>query len=106
MFEMENMTVRFPFGEALRGASLRIAPGNRMGIVGESGSGKSMLAACLMGMVPGAATLTGRLTIDGVDMTQVPGNHMANHPCPPRSDDISGTDVRVEPPAPRGRYGG
>ncbi len=43
-----------------------------MGIVGESGSGKSMLAACLMGMVPDAATLTGRLSIDGVDMTQVP----------------------------------
>lgn len=69
MFEMENMTVRFSIGEALRGASLRIAPGDRMGIVGESGSGKSMLAACLMGMVPDAATLSGTLTIDGTDMT-------------------------------------
>ncbi len=70
MFEMENMTVLFSIGEALRGASLRIAPGDRMGIVGESGSGKSMLAACLMGMVPDAATLSGTLTIDSVDMTQ------------------------------------
>jgi len=69
MFEMTNMTVRFSFGEALRGASLRVAPGDRMGIVGESGSGKSMLAACLMGMVPEAATLTGKLSIDGTDMT-------------------------------------
>jgi peptide/nickel transport system ATP-binding protein len=72
MFEIQNMTVRFTIGEALRDASLRISPGDRMGIVGESGSGKSMLAACLMGMVPDAATLSGRLTIDGVDMTQVP----------------------------------
>ena len=64
------MTVLFSIGEALRGASLRIAPGDRMGIVGESGSGKSMLAACLMGMVPDAATLSGTLTIDSVDMTQ------------------------------------
>jgi len=70
MFEMNDMTVRFAIGEALRGASLRVAPGDRIGIVGESGSGKSMLAACLMGMVPDAATLSGTLTIDGTDMTQ------------------------------------
>jgi peptide/nickel transport system ATP-binding protein len=69
MFEMDNMTVRFTIGEALRGASLSIAPGDRMGIVGESGSGKSMLAACLMGMAPDSATLSGTLTIDGVDMS-------------------------------------
>lgn len=70
MFEMENMTVRFTIGEALRGASLSIAPGDRMGIVGESGSGKSMLAACLMGMAPDSATLSGTLKIDGVDMSR------------------------------------
>ena len=70
MFEMRNMTVRFVIGEALRDASLRVAPGDRVGIVGESGSGKSMLAACLMGMVPDAATLSGTLTIDAIDMTQ------------------------------------
>lgn len=69
MFEMHEMTVRFSIGDALRDASLRIAPGDRLGIVGESGSGKSMLAACLMGMVPQSATLSGRLTIDGTDMT-------------------------------------
>ncbi len=69
MFEMKNMTVRFAIGEALRDASLRIAPGDRIGIVGESGSGKSLLAACLMGMVPDATTLSGTLSIDGVDMT-------------------------------------
>ena len=70
MFEMRNMTVRFVIGEALRDASLRVAPGDRVGIVGESGSGKSMLAACLMGMVPDAATLSGTLTIDAIDMSQ------------------------------------
>lgn len=69
MFEMDNMTVRFTIGEALRGASLRVAPGDRIGIVGESGSGKSMLAACLMGMVPEIASLLGTLRIDGVDQT-------------------------------------
>lgn len=72
MFEMQKMTVRFSAGEALRDASLRIAPGDRVGIVGESGSGKSLLAACLMGMVPDAAELEGKLTIDGTDMTRAP----------------------------------
>ncbi|MGC1503981.1 MAG: ABC transporter ATP-binding protein [Sulfitobacter sp.] len=69
MFQMSNMTVRFSIGEALRDASLSIAPGDRIGIVGESGSGKSLLAACLMGMVPDSATQSGGLTIDGTDMT-------------------------------------
>lgn len=72
MFEMRNMTVRFAIGEALRDASLCIRPGDRMGVVGESGSGKSMLAACLMGMVPETATLSGTLHVDGTDMTQAP----------------------------------
>lgn len=72
MFEMQDMTVRFSIGEALRGASVRIAPGDRLGIVGESGSGKSMLAACLMGMAPDTATLGGKLWIDGVDMSDAP----------------------------------
>jgi len=66
------MTVRFSIGEALRGASVRIAPGDRLGIVGESGSGKSMLAACLMGMTPESAILTGALRINGVDMSDAP----------------------------------
>ena len=35
---------------------------------GSPGSGKSMLALCLMGMAPEAATLLGTLTIDGRDM--------------------------------------
>ncbi len=75
MFELRKMTVRFSFGEALREASLRIRPGDRIGIVGESGSGKSMLAACLMGMVPETAELSGTLCIDGTDMTHATEAH-------------------------------
>lgn len=69
MLELENLSVTFTAGSALRDISLRIAPGDRLGIVGESGSGKSLLASCLMGMAPDAATLTGQLTIDGMDMS-------------------------------------
>ena len=69
MFELNGLSVTFPLGSALRDISLKIAPGDRLGIVGESGSGKSLLASCLMGMAPDAATLSGTLTIDGVDMS-------------------------------------
>lgn len=68
MFDLTNLSVHFGPATALREASLTIRPGDRLGIVGESGSGKSMLALCLMGMAPEAATLLGTLTIDGRDM--------------------------------------
>ena len=69
MFALENLSVSFAAGTALRDISVKIAPGDRLGLVGESGSGKSLLASCLMGMAPDAATLQGRLHIDGTDMT-------------------------------------
>lgn len=70
MFELSNMSLSFDTAPALRDVTLSIAPGDRLGVVGESGSGKSLLALCLMGMAPEAATLNGALHIDGQDMSQ------------------------------------
>ena len=72
MIAMHTFSVAFTSGTALREATFEIAPGDRLGIVGESGSGKTMLGLCLMGMAPDAARLSGRLTIDGRDMTDTP----------------------------------
>ncbi len=69
MIELENLTARFDGHAALRDITLSIAPGDRLGVVGESGSGKSLLALCLMGMAPDAATLSGQITIDSTDMS-------------------------------------
>ncbi len=46
--------------------SLRIAPGESLGLVGESGSGKTMLALTLMGLLPPGALVSGEalLTTD------------------------------------------
>jgi peptide/nickel transport system ATP-binding protein len=50
---------------ALEAASLRVAPGEFVGIVGESGSGKSTLARLVMGL---EAPSTGRIVIEGKEV--------------------------------------
>ncbi len=69
MLVTENLSVRFETAHALRDVCLDIRPGTRIGIVGESGSGKSMLALSLMGMIPDAAEVSGRVLFDGLDMS-------------------------------------
>jgi peptide/nickel transport system ATP-binding protein len=74
VFETEKLRVEFPLGagilrrrrvlHALKGVSLRIWPGETIGIVGESGSGKSTLARAVLGLVP---ITSGRIVYDGQD---------------------------------------
>jgi len=50
---------------AVAGVSLRIMPGETVGIVGESGSGKSTLARAVLGLTPIAS---GNVTFDGTSL--------------------------------------
>ena len=53
--------------------SVRVAPGEVLGIVGESGSGKSMLALSVMGLLPPALTMTARrIALAGNDLVGQP----------------------------------
>jgi peptide/nickel transport system ATP-binding protein len=55
---------------AVRGASLRIAAGEILGLVGESGSGKSVLGLTALGLLPREPepVVSGAVRLDGEDM--------------------------------------
>ena len=68
--EARNLSVSLAGnGEAVRGASFQIGPGEAVGLVGESGCGKSMTALAVMGLLPDAARVSGgEILMDGVDL--------------------------------------
>ena len=69
--EIEFRDVRFTYGrerDGVRGISLKIAPGERLGIVGASGAGKSTLVSLLMRLYD---TEDGQILIDGQDISGV-----------------------------------
>jgi ATP-binding cassette subfamily C protein CydCD len=63
----EHVTFSYPGGRrpALEGLSLRVAPGERVGVVGASGAGKSTISRLLLRF---ADPTTGRVTIGGRDL--------------------------------------
>jgi len=78
VLSVDDLHVTFPTADgdvqALRGASLEIAPGEIVGLVGESGSGKSMLGLAALGLLPRdpAPRISGRALLDGTDMVSAP----------------------------------
>ena len=72
MIRIANLTVCYGNRKALDDITLSIDAGDFVLVTGPSGCGKSTLARCLNGLIPHslAATLTGRVVIDGIDTAE------------------------------------
>jgi peptide/nickel transport system ATP-binding protein len=76
LLEVENLAVSFGPVAAVRGISLTVGEGEILGLVGESGSGKSITCRALLGLLPGNARATGRVSFGGRDLLALQGEEM------------------------------
>lgn len=69
-----SVAYRSPRGRvrAVDCVTLTVAAGESVGLVGESGCGKSTLGRAILGVLPPVADRTGRVVLDGVDLTADP----------------------------------
>jgi peptide/nickel transport system ATP-binding protein len=72
LLELQGLRTQFTIGgevaNAVDGLSLKVRPGEAMGIVGESGSGKSVTALSILRLLGGAHSLSGRVLFAGQDV--------------------------------------
>jgi peptide/nickel transport system ATP-binding protein len=55
---------------AVQGVSFELRPGERMGLVGESGCGKTTTILAIMGLLPGSASVAGKVFLDGENILE------------------------------------
>lgn len=75
LLAVRDLAVSLPTGEredvqAVRGVTLRVDRGERVGIVGESGSGKSVASRAIAGLLPGSrrVRVEGSIAFDGDEL--------------------------------------
>lgn len=76
--EFRDVSFRYPQNQylSLNGVSLKIEPGEKVGIIGRSGSGKSSLAKLLVGFYQPDS---GTILIDGIDARQLDVNDVRHN---------------------------
>jgi peptide/nickel transport system ATP-binding protein len=80
LLRVEDLGVRFTSRDldigVVNGVSFSLDRGKVLCILGESGSGKSVTMRALMRLFPESARVSGRITIDGVDVLALPPHQM------------------------------
>jgi oligopeptide transport system ATP-binding protein len=82
LLEVRDLHVRFATEDAtvfaVNGVSLRLDPGETIGLVGESGSGKSVTSLAVMRLLPSApgAVVEGDIVFDGREIAGLPEKEM------------------------------
>ena len=84
VLEIDSLDVRFGEARAVRGLSLSVDAGETLALVGESGSGKSATALSILRLLPGTASVDGRILFEGRDLLQLP---------PRQLEDVRGRDI-------------
>jgi phosphate transport system ATP-binding protein len=79
MIDIQQVAIRYGALEVLRPTTLRIARGAIHGIIGPAGSGKSSLLRSInkLSVERDGATVTGTITVDGVDVLALTGDALA-----------------------------
>jgi peptide/nickel transport system ATP-binding protein len=65
---LRNLKVAFDGVQVLHGIDLHINRGEAVGLVGESGCGKSVTWLAALGLLPGKATVSGSVTLEGQEL--------------------------------------
>lgn len=62
----------------VKGVSLDIAPGERVGLIGPSGSGKSMISRAILGILPSSLESRGSISLGGTEVIGAPDARLAD----------------------------
>lgn len=68
LVEIRDLKVAFNGVQVLHGINLDVKPGEALGLVGESGCGKSVTWLAALGLLPGKATVSGSVRVDGKEL--------------------------------------
>ena len=74
MLRIQSMNIDLAGHSVLRGIDLELEPGQTVAVVGRNGAGKTTLLRGIMGLVP---PRSGRLLLDGEDITRSPASRRA-----------------------------